>query len=250
MFIGTDLYDSEKLLVSCYDDFFVFLNGDIYKDDISMLHELTKMEKSFSVTRTKSTTGIQAQETISETALLDKGDEETGSVQPNLLIKGNEEIDSVRFREIIYSHMYEDTEYEYDMQLNVGVLSCSNISINEIDELINNLIQNLPQAKSEAVLYALHPLSKLVIEEKFQILKKRIACVTIAATSTSAFQIPSICFPVNMYILVDEITHYIKVFGLSVNGEKPCQVTKAGVKKLLCREFLKPGVVFSDIIHN
>lgn len=53
-----------------------------------------------------------------------------------------------------------------------------------------------------------------------------------------------------MHILVDEIKHYIKVFGLSVKGKEPCRFTKAGVNELLCREFLEPGVVFSDIIHK
>ncbi|CAC5381418.1 unnamed protein product [Mytilus coruscus] len=339
VFIETDLCGSKEMQISCYDDFFVFLNGDIYADDISILHELAKIKKSFSVTRTKSARRKQEQDATLgralsvkrdketnlvrpellvnhekidsvkpkllvkkdkeinlvkpeilvkrddeidsvrpevldkrdeeldsvkpellvksdkdiysvKTELLVKRDEEIDSVKPELLVKRDEEIDSVRLREILCPHMYKDIEYENDMDLNVCVLTCLNINIREIDELIHNLVQNLPQAKSAAFLNALHPLSRILIEEKFQSLKKRIVCVTIAATPTTAFQIPSICFPVIMHILVDEITHYIKVFGFSNTGEELCRITKAESNELLCRELLEPGVVFSDIINR
>lgn len=279
VFIETDLSGSKEMQISCYDDFFIFLNGDTYTEDISILNELAKIEKSFSVIRTKSTPRKQEQDAILGRALsvkrdqqdlvrpepfvnhetidlvkqeilvkkekeiifvnsellvekdeeidsitpvlVDKRDEEIDSIKPELSVKRDEEIDSItsvllgkrdeeidsvkielsvqkeeeidsvkpelsvkkeeeidsiRLREILCPHMYKDIEYSNDMNLNVGVLTCLNISIREIDELIHNLVQNVPQTKSEAFLNALHPISKLVIEEKFQSLKNEL-CV-------------------------------------------------------------------------
>lgn len=232
-----------KRIFTGYDDFFVFLDGDVYTDDICILHNLTKIEKSFSVIRKKSASKTQDQETILGTGLAWLYLE----TDFKMLVEKDEEIDSDTLRDIIYSHLYTDNKDEYEFDSNVCVLSCLNIDIGEIDQLINHMIKNLPPAKSEAVINALHPLSKLVIEEKFQSLKRRIVFVTTAATSTTAFHIPNIVFPVNTSVLVDEITHYMKVFGFSDKGRNS-SLNK--VNKLRCTEFLEPGVVFSDIIHR
>lgn len=249
VFVDAGISDSREMQISCMDYFFVFLNNDIYTDDIRILQELIKIERSFSVIRTKSSPRAQDPETIlgSSIAWLRL---ETDLECVEKLVEVDEELDSERLRDIIHSYMYKDNDDKYDIHQNACVLSCLNIGLGELDKLISHMIQNLPSAKSEAVLNALHPLSKLVIEEKFQSLKNRIVFVTIAATLTRAFQIPNICFPVNMHILVDEITHYIQVLGFLDTDEEPRGKMNAEVYKLRCRDFLKPDVVFSNVINR
>ncbi|VDI20239.1 Hypothetical predicted protein [Mytilus galloprovincialis] len=249
IFIGTDISGSKEIQIGPYDDFYVFLNGDIHTDDICILRDLTKMEKSFSVIRTRYVPPQHDPETILGTGLawlrLD-----TDLELAELLVERDEEIDSVRLRKIICSQIFKDNECENDTHPNMCVLSCLHISVGEINELINHMIKNLPLPKSEAVVNALFPLSKLVIEEKFQYLKKRIVYLATAATSTTALQIPSICFPLNTHILADELKHYIKVFRFSEKSDEPHKISDRDINTLLCKELLEPGVVFSDIIHR
>lgn len=192
IFIGTGLSEFDvtsqlkspnKMDLSSYDDFFVFLKGDIHTKDLQIFREMDKIEKSFSVIRTKSSSMKPDQETILGTGLSWLSMLDTDM---ELLVGEGEEIDSDMFRDIICTHMYEDYKNEYDIYPNVCALSSLNIGISEMDSLINHLIQNLPLAKTEAVVNALFPLSKVVIEEKFQSLKKRIVFVTTAAVSKSA----------------------------------------------------------------
>ncbi|XP_076081794.1 uncharacterized protein LOC143052611 isoform X1 [Mytilus galloprovincialis] len=246
VFIGTDISGSKEIQIDPYDDFYFFLNDDIHTDDISIFRDLTKKEKSVSVIRTKYESRHQDQETILGTGLDWLGFD----TDLEILVKRDEEIDSIRLRKIICSQIFKDNECENDSHPNVCVLSCLHISIGEINELINHMIKNLPLPKSEAVVNALYPLSKLVIEEKFQYLKKRIVYLATAATSTTALQIPSICFPLNTHILADELKHYIKVFRFSDKGDGSHKISDVDINTLLCKELLEPGVVLSDIIHT
>ncbi|CAG2202330.1 unnamed protein product [Mytilus edulis] len=193
-----------------YDYFFVFFDTVLQEDDLWLAKQLIKMKKPFCLVRSKVDKDVQI-------GLKNGIDEKT--VYVNLRTK--------TFKSL-------NTHIHLKAHCKIFFISGQKKGVEEIDKLFQHIKENLSSIKSEAVVYTLHTLSQEMIEEKFKSLKSRVNTASLGTALISASPIPGIDIYANISILVNEIKHYIEVFGLTHKQIR--KVSYRDQKQLKCKE--------------
>lgn len=83
-------------------------------------------------------------------------------------------------------------------------------------KLLSHIEKCLEAPKFETFVYSVPLLTESVIDVKYQTLKKRVKLASLSAAAISAVPIPGVSVVANtcMVILMEEVLHYINVFGL------------------------------------
>lgn len=89
--------------------------------------------------------------------------------------------------------------------------------VGEFTQLLTHIEKNIPSLKFESILFSISAISKEVIEMKYQKLKSRVKIVTVGAAAISAEPIPGIDLAINLKLIINELKHFIKTFGISMN---------------------------------
>lgn len=183
----------EKYKLCKYDYLMLFFDTVLCQDDLWAMHQIMKLEKPFSLVRSK----------------LDE------DVELGLKAGETEEIVIERLRTDIRTEL-ETEGFQYPVP--IFLISGKKTRVGEMDELNTHILEKLSltnEEKYNAVIFSFGPLSKHVIEEKYKSLKKRAIAVTTGTALISAIPVPGIDLAINIGILVRELQHYINVFGLS-----------------------------------
>ncbi|XP_052086703.1 T-cell-specific guanine nucleotide triphosphate-binding protein 2-like [Mytilus californianus] len=226
--VGTTKFPKQTYIgnmkVSEYDYFFIFFDTVLCEDDIWIASQLLKLGKSFSFVRSK----------------IDK------DVKHGLENNETEEEVLTRIREIFKSTLDENIELKTFAE--IFLISSKTPSIGEMDKLNKHILDSLSslnQEKFRVVVFSFGPMSEVVIDEKYKSLKKRAIAVTVGTSIISGIPLPFVDLAINIGIIVAEIRHYIKVFGLS---EKQMELLQNfDYSQLKCKGLLFKKPTLQDI---
>ncbi|XP_076113651.1 interferon-inducible GTPase 5-like [Mytilus galloprovincialis] len=211
-----------KMALKKYDYFFIFFNFVVCEDDYFLVCELLKLNKSFCLIRSKIDEDLRNAEEDGKIA---------ASVLPAIRKQINEQIAC------------------YDNLRNTDALFLISSRVKDTGDwfkLVEHIKRNLPAPKYESFMFSLPTLTKEVIDLKYRALEKRVKIATVAAASVAAIPIPGIDLVANIAILVEEVLHYIRVFGL---GKKKLDTLEGFDRNQLnCAGFLDPGVDMGKVI--
>lgn len=213
----------EKFKLCEYDYLMLFFDTVLCQDDLWAMHQIMKLEKPFSLVRSK----------------LDK------DVELGLKAGVTEEIVIQRLRNKIRTDL-EIGGFQYPVP--IFLISGKKTRVGEMDELNTHILEKLSltnEEKYNAVIFSFDPLSKHVIEEKYKFLKKRAIAVTTGTALISAIPVPFIDLGINIGILVGVIHHYINVFGLSRKQMESLQ--NFDYDQLKCKGILSIKLELKDI---
>lgn len=208
----------EQMKLHEYDYFFVFFDKVLEEVDLWVAEQLIKMRKPFCLVRSK----------------LDK-DVEDGNEQE---IDGKTVISNLR-TEILNTINNNHKNKQLRAHCKIFLISCVKKRIGEIDTLFRHIRENLSSIKFEAVVYSLSTLSQDVIEEKYKTLQSRVNKASLGTALIAASPIPGLDAYANIEILVNEIKHYVQVFGLT--SEQIRKINYSDQKQLKCIELFGSG---------
>ncbi|XP_071180038.1 T-cell-specific guanine nucleotide triphosphate-binding protein 2-like [Mytilus edulis] len=214
----------EDMSTSECDYFFVFFGTALQEDDMWIVNQLQKLKKPFSLVRSK----------------IDK-DVKDG-------LKRNETQDEVltRLREEIKSEMDKQKELQDDVD--IFFISGKKRSIGEMDKLDKHIKKSLSSInvdKCQAVVYSFGSMSKIMIEEKYKSLRKRVVAVTAWTSMIAAIPVPGLDIVINIEILLNEIKHYVKVFGL--DEKELASLKDFDYGQLKCKGVLSTKITKTDM---
>lgn len=215
----------EDMSINEYDYFFVFFGTVLQEDDMWIVNQLQKLKKPFSLVRSK----------------IDK-DVKDG-------LKRNETQDEVltRLREKIKSEMDKQKELQDDVD--IFFISGKKRSIGEMDKLDKHIQESLSSInveKCQAVVFSFGSMSKIMIEEKYKSLRKRVVAVTAGTSIIAAIPVPGLDILANIGILLKEIKHYVKVFGL--DEKELASLKDFDYSQLKCKGMLSSKITKKDML--
>lgn len=201
--VGTILFPKkgycDKMLIREYDYFLIFFDTVLHEDDAWLANQLMKLEhQKFALVRSKVDKDVKQGKKRHQT------EEKTLS---DLRTKIESEIQNSVFG--------VSTKNKLDL---LFLISNKKPSIGEMEKLnkhILNSLSSINEDKKHAFLSSIGNWSKAIIDEKYNSLKKRVIGVTVGTSIISAVPVPGLDMAINFGILVNEVRHYINVFGLS-----------------------------------
>ena len=202
--------------ISDYDFVFIFFDKVLSEDDLWLAGELRKMGKPFALVRSMIDNDIVR-------AIRDDKDPE--KIIPE--IKEKIEID-----------LYSNT----DLKSTTGIflISSEKPHLGDWSKLMVFLEVNMDGFKAEALLFSLHCITKEMLERKYQMLKNRIVVTTATAASVAAIPLPIVDVAINTEILVHEVCHYMRVFGIEPESVNTLENFDHSLLK--CKSLFKPNV--------
>jgi hypothetical protein len=100
--------------------------------------------------------------------------------------------------------------------------------------------ESIDRFKAQALLFSLNWITKKIVERKYKMLKERLVATTALAASVAAIPLPGVDVDVNTALLVEEVHHYMSVFG--INRQRIYSLKDFDHSLLTCTSLLKPNM--------
>lgn len=102
----------------------------------------------------------------------------------------------------------------YRIKMLFFLISSRRKDIDDWTQLLYHIENSLPAAKFETFMFSLPILTENVFDTKYKTLRKRIRVASLCSATIAATPLLGLDVAANIVLLVDEVIHYIKVFGL------------------------------------
>ena len=211
-----------QMKISEYHFFFIFFNNVLSEDEIWLAGELRKLNKPFSLVRSKIDIDI-------DNAMHDGKDQDI--IIPE--IKGKIKI-----------ALQANTELKDNKAF--FLISSRNLELGEWSKLIEYVEANISGWKAQALLFALGAMTKDVLERKHEMLKKRLVLTCAIAAGAAALPLPGADIAVNTVLMARETSHYMHVFG--IDKEKVEALQNFDHSLLKCGSMWKPNFDISSFV--
>lgn len=213
-----------KMKLHQYDYFFIFFDKVVSEDDYFLVCALLTMKKSFCLVRSKIDDDLRNAE---------EDGKEADKVLPAIRSKIKEQVS--RYGKLQNSDA-------------IFLISSRAKDTGDWYKLVDHIGNHLPAPKFESFMFSLPTLTENVIELKYKTLKKRIFLSTTVSAGVAAIPIPGVDVFANIAILVEEVLHYMSVFGLD---KKKLDTLKGfDRKQLKCAGFLVPGADMAKVVFS
>ncbi|VDI21703.1 Hypothetical predicted protein [Mytilus galloprovincialis] len=193
--VGTMEFKKETYIADMqlrkYDYFFIFFDKVVSEDDYFLVCKLVEMKKPFCLVRSKIDDDL-------------RNAEDDGKRKEEVIPAIREQIKEQISR---YEHLKNSDA--------IFLISSKRKDTGDWENLLHHIEKCLPPPKFETFMYSLPTLTENVIDLKYQTLRKRIKLATLAAACIAAAPVPGLDVVANLALLVEEVVHYINVFGLS-----------------------------------
>ncbi|VDI19228.1 Hypothetical predicted protein [Mytilus galloprovincialis] len=212
---------SNEKFMQC-DYFFLLFDKVVSEDDYFLICKLVEFKKSFCLVRSKIDKDLR-------NAKYDK--REAVKVIPDIRKQIHKQI-------LQYEHLKNSEA--------IFLISCTKTEIGDWQQLLCHIEKCLPLRKLESFIYSLPSLTENVIDFKYRTLRQRLKVVSIGVAVIAAVPVPELDVVANIAILVEEVLHYMKVFGIDKSSINALQGFDRS--KLKCAGFLVSGVdLFKEI---
>lgn len=204
-----------NMKISDYDFIFIFIDKVINEDTFWLVNEIYNLGKPFCFVRSKIDEDIKSAE---------RENIDTKLVIPTIRRKIEEALEG---------------DDKLKNAKKVFLISCVDPSIGELSELITFVESNMDKFKSESMMESVVVFSHKIINLKYKTLKTRIKKISVASASIAAIPVPGLDVALNIALLVEEVMHYINVFGLS--SKKMQALDSFDRRDLKCSRILIPS---------
>ena len=221
----------EKVNFHQYDFFLIITSTRFTEDDLWLSKQIEKDGKSFYFVRNKIGIDLQNEKDeepeTEESAILDK-------IRRYCLenLRGFDQLVELQKRIFLISAKLENYE-KWDFP-----------------RLVDSLLRDYPALKREAIISTLRANCKEVIEQKYQMLQKRVWKMSVISAVVAAIPIPGTSIAVDSAFIAKEIQYYKNQFGLDEDSLKKLiesnVVTREQVENLTRSEILN-GVFSSNV---
>jgi uncharacterized protein (DUF697 family)/GTPase Era involved in 16S rRNA processing len=205
-----------EMQISDYHFVFIFFSNVLSEDDIWLACELRKLGKPFALVRSMIDVDI-------ENAKYDGDD-------PKMIIP--------EIKGKIKKALNTNTELKDTTR--IFLISSRNPELGEWSDLVTYVEDNIGGIKAQALLFSLDCITKKIVERKYKMLKKRLIAATAFAATVAAIPLPGLDVVVNTALLVEEVRHYMSVFG--VERERVNSLKDFDHSLLKCTYLLKPNI--------
>lgn len=186
----------ERIRFDTYDFFLIFSDGSFSETDSWLARQITQKQKQFFFVRTKIDNDI-------ENIRIDEGDLSEEDViwrirdncRRNFRLTGLGEVPL-----FIISHFQTDRW--------------------DFESLLDTVCSSLPDIKRNMMITSVGPISRSIIKQKRKTLEKRAFLVSIWSGLAGAVPIPGVDLVVDVGLLLEEMNHYLKTFGLDSDSLK------------------------------
>lgn len=100
--------------------------------------------------------------------------------------------------------------------------------------------EHIDGLKAQVLLFSIGCITKEILERKHEILKKRLVVATALGAGVAALSVPGLDVAINAALLVQEVCHYMSVFG--INRKRVDSLRDFDHSLLRCRSLLKQNV--------
>ena len=178
-----------------YDLFLVITSTRFTEDDLRLSKQIEKDGKSFYFVRNKIDLDLQNEK-----------DEESETEESAIL-------DEIRHNCL---ENLREFGQQVELQKRIFLISAKlqNYEKWDFPRLVDSLLRDYPAVKREAIISTLRTNCKEVIEQKYQMLQKRIRNISVISAVVSAIPIPGTSIAVDSVLIAKEIQHYKNQFGL------------------------------------
>ena len=205
-----------EMQISDYDLVFIFFNNVLSEDEKWLVGELRKLGKPFCLVRSKIDLDI-------DSAKFDGKDKEM--VIPEIKEKIKRSLEA--------NPEFKDTKA-------IFLISSRYPDLGEWSDLLAYVEDNIDKIKARALLFSLESTTTQILERKHEMLKKRLVVVSALGAVVAAFPVPGVSEVINTAGLVDEVRHYMRVFG--VEPELVNTLKEFDHSLLKCRSLFKPNL--------
>ncbi|KAL5005025.1 hypothetical protein ScPMuIL_018481 [Solemya velum] len=199
--VGTPLFPKneqylKRIHFDRYDFFLIFSDGSFSETDSWLARQIARKSKRFFFVRTK----------VDDDMKNVRGDE--GSV----------------IEEDVLKRIHNDCQRNFRLtgltDVQVFIVSHFETDKWDFELLLHTVCSSLPEIKRSMMMLSIGPLSRNVIKEKRKALQRRAYTVSLLSGVAGAIPIPGLDLAADASVLLEEITHYLKTFGLDSDSLK------------------------------
>ena len=122
----------------------------------------------------------------------------------------------------------------------IFLISSRNPDLGEMSDLMSYIEDNIDGCKAQALLISLDRTNKEMLERKHKMLKERLVVACALAAGVAAIPVSIVDVAIDSGLLVHEVRHYMRVFG--VEQERVAPLKDFDHSLLKCRSLLKPNL--------